>query len=147
MRYYGTITGKIRGFGTQRVYQEGEKPEDWNKYEFEIKDVRDEEGNTYGTKFARVSLKTALRMENLIVSGNLISFDCSGIEGDIILKIRNWCTSLTGVGRIDVANPFAWSDYFNLKEYNDFFKESNVGLNCVDCKYRNNKKLCSKYKV
>lgn len=147
MRYYGTITGRIRGFGSEKVYIEGEEPENWDKYEFEIENVCDEEGNIYGTKFARVSQKTALRMENLIVSGNLISFDCSGFDGNIILKIRNWCTSLIGIGKLDIANPFAWSEYFDLKEYNDFFKESNIGLNCVYCKYRNNKKLCSKYKV
>lgn len=147
MRYYGTITGRIRNFGDYKFYLPGGEKEIREKYEFEIEDVHDEDGNIYGTKFVRVNGVTSLVMESYIFPGNLISFDCSGFEDNIILKIRNCCPSITGVGLINPADPFTWEHYFNLEEFNDFFKESNIGLNCAHCKYNNNKKLCSKYKV
>lgn len=141
MRYYGTLTGRRLNETKQKVYQEGEAPEYWDAYFAEILNVKDETGKSYGNLLIKATQKTALRLENFIVPNSTISFDCKSIEEGVIVGIRNWCTQYVITGGTSKCPPRIRSVQDIITMFGD------KGIFCTYCTYRNNKKLCEKYKI
>lgn len=132
MRYFGIITGNIINKSKQKIYREGEEPEYWDSYYAELINVYDDAGNKYDKLLIKATLKTSLRLINYIIPNNSISFDCKEISNDIIIGIRNICTSNVGIGDY----PYKIISHI---EYNKIF---NTDLCCINCTYRNKKSEC-----
>lgn len=130
MRYYGTLTGNVYDAGIEKVYEREESPMSFKKYMVECVDVNAEDG----THYDKLLISTAGKSHILgyLVPNNKISFDCRNIKDGIVTGIRNICANYEAkFGGKSVTK----------EEYDQIAP----GRFCINCTYRNKKKLCEKY--
>ena len=77
-----------------------------------------------------------MRFSDLLTPNNIVSFDYKEIDNNIVSGVRNVCSNLVVLGCGLPDYPYEVVDH--IKYFNMF----NSSLGCINCKYRNNKKLC-----
>lgn len=129
MRYYGTITGKVYNDGIEKVYEREEAPMSFDKYLVECVDVNAEDGTHYDRLLISTAGKSKIHL--YVVPNNKISFDCRNIKDEIVTGCRNICANY-----IRNCNSAITKEDLDKRQPRTF---------CIDCTYRNKKKLCEKY--